>query len=106
MSKPTEKPAFLGTYFDRDSVLRLARWTRIVAWAILAVYLLQYGYDTFMTLFNSISGGYPVDWYYMMFGLARPLQGVMLLVVLHVLSSGLLVLLDIEENTRRAARSK
>jgi hypothetical protein len=106
MSKPTEKPAFLGTYFDRDAVLRLARWTRIVAWAILAVYLLQYGYDTFMTLFNSIRGGYPVDWYYMMFSLARPLQGVMLLVVLHVLSSGLLVLLDIEENTRRAARNK
>lgn len=106
MSQPTEKPAFLGTYFDRDAVLRLARWTRIVAWAILAVYLLQYGYDTFMTLFNSIRGGYPLDWFYIVFNLSRPLQGFMLWVVLHVLSSGLLVLLDIEENTRRAARSK
>lgn len=30
---------FLGTYFDRDGALRLARWAGILAWALLALYV-------------------------------------------------------------------
>ncbi|MCG2786260.1 MAG: hypothetical protein L6461_14275 [Anaerolineae bacterium] len=104
MNKTPEKPAFLGTYFDRDSVLRWERWTRIVAWVIFAVYVIQYVYDTGMNIYNSFAVGYPLDWVYMVFSMGRPFQGAMILVVLHLLAKGLLILLDIEDNTRRAAR--
>jgi hypothetical protein len=104
MSKPTEKPVFLGTYFDRDAVLRWALLARITGWVIFAIYLVQYAYEMGMTLFNSFRGGYPLDWFYLVFNMGKPFQGVMLLVVLHLLAFAMLVLLDIEDNTRRAAR--
>ncbi|MFO7585835.1 MAG: hypothetical protein R6W69_14000 [Anaerolineales bacterium] len=104
MSKTTEKTPFLGTYFERDAVLRWARWTRILGWAIFAVYAIQYLYETGMTLFNSFRGGYPLDWFYLVFNMGKPFQGAMILVVLHLLAFALLILLDIEDNTRRAAR--
>ncbi len=104
MNKTPEKPAFLGTYFDRDSVLRWERWTRIVAWVIFVVYVAQYVYDTGMNIYNSFAVGYPLDWVYLVFSLGRPFQGAMVLVVLHLLAKALLILLDIEDNTRRAAR--
>jgi hypothetical protein len=104
MSNPPEKPAFYGTYFDRDSVLRLGRWTRIVAWGIFAVYIVQFVYETGTNLYNSFIGGYPLDWFYVFFNIGRPFQGAMILLVLHILASALLILLDIEDNTRRAAR--
>jgi len=104
MTTSSEKTPFLGTYFDLDKVLRLERWTRILAWAIFAIYLLQYLYDTGTLLYSNLTNGFPMDWYYMLFNLARPFQGLMLLAVLHILASALLILLDIEQNTRRAAR--
>jgi ABC-type tungstate transport system substrate-binding protein len=104
MTTPDKMTPFLGTYFDRDSVLRLERWTRILGWIIFAIYLLQYVYDIGMFLYNNLANGYPLDWFYMLFNLGRPFQGLMLLAVLHILASALLILLDIEHNTRRAAR--
>lgn len=103
MTTPTPTP-FLGTYFDRDSVLRLERWTRILGWIIFAIYIAQYLYDIGMFLYNNLTNGYPIDWFYMLFNLGRPFQGLMILAVLHILASALLILLDIEQNTRRAAR--
>ncbi|MDX9992105.1 MAG: hypothetical protein RBS68_08655 [Anaerolineales bacterium] len=99
-----EKPAFFGTYFDRDSVLRWTRWTRVVAWAGFAVYVLQYVYETGINLYNSFINGYPIDWLYLVFNLSQPFQGAMILMFLQLLASAVLILLDIEDNTRRAAR--
>ena len=40
MTSPNDRPTgYLGTYFDRDAVLRLARLTGILAWIILAIYV-------------------------------------------------------------------
>ncbi|HAE59792.1 MAG TPA: hypothetical protein DCG54_09890 [Anaerolineae bacterium] len=75
-----------------------------MAWVIFAVYIVQYVYDTGMNIYNSFAVGYPLDWVYMVFSMGRPFQGAMILVVLHLLAKGLLILLDIEDNTRRAAR--
>lgn len=106
MSKTTQKPAFLGTYFDRDTVLRWAGWTRILGWVIFIIYILQYAYDTGMNLVNALRGGYPIDWFYLVFTIGKPFQGAMILVLLHLLAFALLILLDIEDNTRRAARNR
>ncbi|GAB4487295.1 MAG: hypothetical protein Fur0016_18740 [Anaerolineales bacterium] len=104
MTTPNPTP-FLGTYFDRDGVLRLERWTRILGWIIFAIYIAQYLYDTGLFLYNNIANGYPIDWFYMLFGLGRPFQGLMILAVLYILSQALLILLDIEHNTRSTARA-
>lgn len=95
---------FAGTYFDKDSVLRLVRWTYVLGWTIFIIYSVQFTYDMTMNFYNSIRGGYPLDWFFMFFNLSRPFQGAMIMVVLHILAKALLVLLDIEDNTRRAAR--
>ncbi len=105
MPRHDETSPFLGTYFDRDNVLRLERWTRILGWIIFAIYIIQYLYDIGMFLYNNLANGYPIDWFYILFNLARPFQGLMILAVLYILSQALLILLDIEHNTRCAARA-
>jgi len=114
MSEANEKQAgFLGTYFDRDGVMRLSRWADVAAWIVLTVYLLtwlvailmffaQY-YNgmyiekgaTFLTIFNMF-----IPY------LQQPLPGLFYFFGLQAMSKGLLIFLDMEDNTRRAARTK
>ena len=101
MKRPT---GFFGTYFDRDEVLRLERLVRIIAWIALAVYGIEAGYNAFQSFYNAFSGGYPLDWYLMITTLSQLLQGGVVFVVLNVGAKALLILLDIEDNTRRSAR--
>jgi hypothetical protein len=96
---------FLGTYFDRDSVLRLELWTRIIAWGVLAAYAFEAGYSVFQSVYGALAGGYPLDWYPVFMTLSRVLQGAVLFFLLHVAAKALLILLDIEDNTRRATRT-
>jgi len=112
MSEGNDKPAgFFGTYFDRDSVLRISRWSEILAWVTLTVYLLnwfvsillffsQYYNGMFfekgMTFLNTLNFFSPY--------LSQPLPGVFYFFGLMTISKVLLILLDMEDNTRRAAR--
>ncbi|HXF85509.1 MAG TPA: hypothetical protein VNK49_08975 [Anaerolineales bacterium] len=106
-----KREKFLGTYFDRDSILRFARWADVLAWVVLTIYLLTWLFSillfisqymtglffdkggTFLTMFNIFS---PY--------LQQPLPGVFYFFGLQGISKGLLILLDMEDNTRRAAR--
>ena len=112
MTESTQKqPTFLGTYFDRDSVLRISRWAEILAWVILTIYVLdwlfalllflsQYYNGMFMekgmTFLNGVSFFSPY--------LTRPLPGIFYFFGLQAVSKVLQILLDMEDNTRRAAR--
>jgi len=114
MSASNDKQAaFLGTYFDRDGVLRLSRWADIIAWIVLTIYLLawlfsimlffaQYAnglyFDKGITFINVLNMFAPY--------LQQPLPGVFYFFGLQAISKGLLIFLDMEDNTRRAARSK
>jgi TRAP-type C4-dicarboxylate transport system permease small subunit len=95
---------FLGTYFSKESVLRLSWTANIVGWLLLVAYILEWSYSQWQSVYNSLTGGYPLDINYILFSLPRLLQGVMLLVILQAVSKVLLILLDIEDNTRRAVR--
>jgi hypothetical protein len=112
MTEANEKQAsYMGTYFDRDGVLRLSRWADVVAWVILTIYILwwlssflmfigQYLngliYDkggTFLNVVNTFAGQ-----------LQLVLPGVFYFFGLEGISKGLLMFMDMEDNTRRAAR--
>jgi hypothetical protein len=95
---------FPGTYFDRNFVLKLANTAMILGWVLLGAYAVEWGYGTYQNVSSAILNGYPVDYYYMVISLRSLLQGAMVLVVLYVGAQMLLILLDIEDNTRRAAR--
>lgn len=112
MTESDKKPStFLGTYFDRDSVLLLSRWADILAWVILTLYLLSWVFQILLLMSQFFNG---------MFGdkgstlmttvnvfvpiLLQPIPGVLYFFALQAISKILLILLDVEDNTRRAAR--
>jgi hypothetical protein len=101
---PKEEPRtrFLGTYFDRSRVLRLSRWLIVLGWIILAAYLLEFGYTTYQNISSAIVNAYPIDIAFLVLSLKSPLQGLMLFGILFAASQVLLILLDIEDNTREA----
>jgi hypothetical protein len=114
MSEVNGKQAsYLGTYFDRDSILRLARWADIVAWIVLTIYLLSWLLNVLMFFSQYLSGLYMDKGATFlnvlnMFSpyLQQPLPGLFYFFGLEGVSKGLLIFLDMEDNTRRAARNK
>ena len=112
MTEANEKQAgFLGTYFDRDGVLRLSRWADVVAWVVLTVYLLTWLVSFLFFLGQYLSGlyfdkGATFLNVFSLFSpyLQQPLPGLFYFFGLQAVSKGLLIFLDMEDNTRRAAR--
>ena len=112
MSESEQKQAsFLGTYFDRDSVIRLSRWADGLSWVILVIFAItwlssllmffaQYYNGMFfekgMTFLNVINFFTPY--------LTQPLPGLFYFFGLQGISKAILILMDMEDNTRRAAR--
>jgi hypothetical protein len=121
MSESNDRPAkrdlrqagFLGTYFDRDGILRLSRWADVIAWIVLTIYLL-YGLSSLLSYLGGFLNGLAFDKggnflstiNVLADQLLRPLPGVFYFFGLQAVSKGLLIFLDIEDNTRRAARNK
>jgi hypothetical protein len=100
---------FLGTYFSKDTVLKLASVARFFSWIVAGFYvaqwLLQVG-----TFFLQFARGF---WTGMGFTditqnilwlFEQPLRGLVYFVVLQGVAQALLMFMDVEDNTRRAAR--
>jgi hypothetical protein len=109
MTTPNRTPTrFAGTYFDRDSVLRLARLTEIFAWVFLGFYAVQLALSLLVFLLQigrgliSIAG--PTDWIQQVLWLVQPaLPGLWWYVGMQAVGKALLIFMDVEDNTRRAA---
>ena len=106
-----KQTTFLGTYFDRDTVLRLSRWADILAWVTLTLYLLSWAFQIVLFLsqyYNGMLGekGTTLLTIYNIFSpyLLQPIPGILYFFALQAISKILLILLDMEDNTRRAAR--
>ncbi len=95
---------FSGTYFDKDSVLRFERWVRVIAWAVLAAYVVDSGYSAYQTVTNALINNFPLDFFFVFGTLVRILQGSVLFALLYIAGKVMLILLDIEDNTRRISR--
>ena len=107
------KTDFAGTYFERDAVLRLANVSRILSWVVLSIYILTTLLSLFQFLPQFFSGAfYDKGMSFVnvlnLFSpyLTQPLPGIIYFIVLQAVSSGLLIFLDMEDNTRRAARKQ
>lgn len=114
MTESNEKqPGFLGTYFDRDGVLRLSRWADIVAWIVLTIYLLSWIFSILL-FFAQFSNGLFFDkgmTFLTVVNMFTPylqqiMPGIFYFFGLQAVSKGLLIFMDMEDNTRRAARNK
>ncbi|HKZ43827.1 MAG TPA: hypothetical protein VJZ78_02190 [Anaerolineales bacterium] len=100
---------FMGTYFDPGFVLKLSSVSKWLGWVVLAVYTIDFSV-ALLTMILQITRGF---WTYMGFTdyatsilvtLERPFRGVVYAVVLLGISEVLKLFIDIENNTRRAAR--
>lgn len=112
MSESNEKQAvFWGTYFDRDGVLRLSRWADVLAWVSLTIhviiwlfslglFIVQYSSGLFFEKGGTFLNAFSIFTPYLL----QPLPGVLYFFALQAISRVLLILLDVEDNTRRAAR--
>ena len=103
---------FFGTYFDRDSVLRISRAAEVLSWVTLTIYLLTWVFTLALFIAQYFNGLYfekgsgTLLSTFSLFSpyLQQPLPGVLYFFSLQGISKGLLILLDMEDNTRRAAR--
>ena len=112
MDQSTEKrTGFLGTYFDRDASLRIARWAGILAWVLLAMYVYTALVSTGQFLFLLASGSISYANTNIFDRMSIPtmqisqlVPGLVYFVMLKTAQQVLLILLDMEDNSRRAAR--
>jgi hypothetical protein len=104
MMEQKDHTQFQGTYFDKSIVLRVELWLRIIAWFVLAVYIFEAGYNIVQSIYNALGSGYPVDFFFLFITFSKIFQGAVLFALLYAAAQGLLILLDVEDNTRRAAR--
>ena len=100
---------FLGTYFSKDVVVRLASVARILSWVVVGVYGLEWLVQALAMILQVTRGywtgmGAPDVAQSILYLFEQPLRGVVYFVVLQGLAQGLLIFMDMEDNTRRAAR--
>ena len=106
-----EKTNFAGTYFNRDSVLRFARIADVFAWVALAYFLAQAGVYVFIFVLQTVRGlvmlnGF-TDYAQQFVWLLQPVvPGVTYFVGIQAAGKLVLIMMDIEDNLRRAARNK
>ncbi len=106
-----DKERFLGTFFDRGGVLQMARLFLVLSWIVVVIFAadLLVGLGTFALQYarGFLSGmGFTDLLQQILFTLDRPVHGMIYFAILQTLGRGLLIGLDLEENTRRAARKQ
>ncbi len=102
---------FLGAYFDRDSVLKLSRWADLLSWITLTLYVLTWLFSVLLFMSQYANGMMGDKGMSFLMGLnmfspflTQLLPGVFYFFGLQAVSKVLLILLDVEDNTRRGAR--
>jgi hypothetical protein len=101
---------FLGTYFNKETVLKLASGAKAFSWIIGGFYFVQWIMQI-GTFFLQIVRGFWAGMGFMdisqntLSQFELPLRCLVYFIVLQGAAQVLLMLMDIEDNTRRAARA-
>jgi hypothetical protein len=103
------KTSFMGTFFDRSVVMRIVRVAEISSWVVLVVYSLQLLLSAGVFVLSYLRGfmqgaGFTDLLQQILFVLEQPFRGIVYFIGLQAIAKILLMFMDIEENTRRAAR--
>ncbi len=113
MTESNDKPKtnFAGVYFDRDAILRLARLADIFAWVALVYYAGQAAVSLAIFVLQLTRGMMVLpgltDYAQQALWTIQPLiPGLWNFIGLQAVGKALLIFMDMEDNTRRAARSK
>jgi len=110
MNEKQEKGlSFAGTYFDRSSIIRVSRWAEISSWVVAVIYgldlVLAIGVFVLANLRGFWGGlGFTDYAQNILFIIERPFRGIAYFFALQAIGKALLILMDMEDNTRRAAR--
>jgi hypothetical protein len=104
-----EHTGFSGTYFVKEWVLRIARLARIASWVVLGVYGLQFLLSAGLMVSQAAQGfwaqiRFPDVTQNFLSLFEQVVPGVVYFFVLLGISQVLLILMDVEDNTRRSAR--
>jgi hypothetical protein len=104
-----QKTNFAGTYFDRDAVLRFSRWAEIAGWTILSYHavqaLLSMGIFLLQVSRGLVAPYGLTDWIQQLLWALQPLvPGLLYFVGIQAIGKAMLIFMDVEDNTRRAAR--
>ncbi len=99
---------FLGTYFSKDTVLRLASVVKLLSWVVVGVYALEWFVQALAMILQITRGywsgmGFTDVFQSILYLFDQPLRGVVYFVVLQGVAQALLVFMDMEDNTRRLA---
>ena len=102
---------FSGTYYNRDTVLRLASVARLFAWIVACFYSLQWILRVGIFALQLMRGLWPgmgfTDYAQNILSLfEEPLRGLVYFIVLQGVAQALLIFMDLEDNTRRVACGK
>ena len=102
---------FFGTFFEADAVINITRWAKVLSWVVLGIYLLVWLgalIQVILQIFNGMmfeKGMVVLNvMNYFLPYLIQPLPGVFYFFGLQAISKTLLIMLDIEQNSRRAAK--
>jgi hypothetical protein len=100
---------FLGTYFSKDTVLKLAAVAKIFSWIITVFYIIQWLIQIGTILLQASRGfwsgmGFIDITQNILWLFEQPLRGLVYFIVLQGMAQALLIMMDLEDNTRRAAR--
>ena len=105
-SQPTR---FLGTYYDRDVVLKVSRWAEILSWVVVVVYavdlllaLTVFGLQVVRGFMQGM--GFTDFFTNVLYIIERPFRGVVYFIALQGIGKVLLMLMDMEESLRQSAR--
>ena len=104
-----QRSGYQGTYFNKDVVLRLATISRISSWVVVGIYVVQFLVQAASMSLQIMRGfwiGMGVTDYATNFIILfeQTLRGLVYFIVLQALAQAMLMFMDIEDNTRRAAR--
>ena len=107
--KTSQETSFIGTYFDALIVLRIVRVAEISSWIVAIVYGVQFLLSALVLVLTFLRGfmqwaGFTDITQQILFVLEQPFRGIVYFVGLQAIAKILLMFLDIENNTRRAAR--
>lgn len=101
---------FLGTFFQPEAIFKLAGFSRVMAWIVLAVYSIEFAISI-LEIILQIMRGFWVNMGFtdiasnILLTLERPFRGIVYFIALLGISEILKISVEIEANTRRAARN-